>query len=301
MIRGFLKYVEITTKITSLFAFLMSLACLYCWKQDINWELTLLFFAGMFFFDLVTTAINNYIDTKTNDQVLTLPRKTALAVIVVLLLLSSGCGIWLACQTDLVVLLCGGLCFLGGIFYTWGPVPISRLPLGEVFSGVFYGLAIPFILLYINMPKGTFLNLELTGETISFSLQIMPVIVLLLIAVPAVCTTANIMLANNICDVDKDVLVKRYTLPFYLGRKTSLRLFAGTYYVIYPAWLALIIIKVFPPVCLLFFITLIPVQKNIRIFQRKQDKGVTFFCSIKNYVILMGADAGLIFICGLGF
>ena len=47
--------------------------------------------------------------------------------------------VYLALITDAVVLLLGGLCFLCGVFYSFGPVSISRLPLGEVMSGLFYG------------------------------------------------------------------------------------------------------------------------------------------------------------------
>ena len=92
------------------------------------------------------------------EQVLQFERRIALAIIYVLFGLSMALGLYLAYLTDIVVLLLGGLCFLAGVLYTYGPVPISRQPLGEVMSGVFYGLFIPFLLLYINMPEGTFIT-----------------------------------------------------------------------------------------------------------------------------------------------
>lgn len=64
MVNSFLSYVEIKTKITSIFAFLMTIAYLFYINQPIDWNLTLIFFGAMFLFDLTTTAINNYIDTK---------------------------------------------------------------------------------------------------------------------------------------------------------------------------------------------------------------------------------------------
>jgi 1,4-dihydroxy-2-naphthoate octaprenyltransferase len=130
----------------------MTIAFLLYQKQTIHWGLTLLFFAAMFLFDLTTTAINNYIDTKNNHQTLQFTRRTALIIIYVLFGISTALGLTLAYFTDIVILLVGGICFLCGVFYTYGPVPISRQPLGEVLSGVFYGLLIPFILLYINSP-----------------------------------------------------------------------------------------------------------------------------------------------------
>ncbi len=73
--------------------------------------MTLIFFAAMFLFDLTTTAINNYIDTKTNAQTLQFKRSIALAIIFVLLGTSTILGLYLVYLTDIVVLLLGGLCF----------------------------------------------------------------------------------------------------------------------------------------------------------------------------------------------
>ena len=299
MIQRFLSYVEIRTKITSLFAFLMTVAFLFYKGQPIRWDLTLVFFCAMFLFDLTTTAINNYIDTKTNHQTLQFTRGAARAIIFAMLIISALLGLYLVYGTDIVVLLLGGLCFLCGIFYTFGPVPISRQPWGELLSGVFYGFFIPFILLYINMPTGTYLTLDWNLRTVSLNLQVFPLITALLLAVIPTCTTANIMLANNICDVEHDILVKRYTLPYYLGKKASVRLFAAIYYCTYLAVIVMVALKMLSPLCLISLVTLIPVQKNIRTFFGEQVKSRTFVTSIKNYVIIMGADTALIFLSGL--
>ena len=93
MIKRFLSYVEIKTKITSTFAFLLTIAYLFYVGQPIRWELTLLFFASMFLFDLTTTAINNYIDTKTNGIPLQFQRGAALLIIIVMLLASAFLGL----------------------------------------------------------------------------------------------------------------------------------------------------------------------------------------------------------------
>jgi hypothetical protein len=53
-------------------------------------------------------------------------------------------GLILVLRTGLAVLLLGGLCFLIGILYTFGPAPISRMPLGEVFSGFLWAFSSPF-------------------------------------------------------------------------------------------------------------------------------------------------------------
>lgn len=298
MLERFLSYVEIKTKITSLFAFLMTIAFIIYREQEINWKRTIVFFCSMFIFDLTTTAINNYIDTKTNEQTLQFKRQKSLIIIFVLFGISAALGLYLAFITDIVVLLLGGLCFLAGVLYTYGPVPISRLPLGEILSGVFYGLFIPFLLLYINMPEGTFLSFVIGWDKVSAEIFVRPVLEVLLLSVIPVCTTANIMLANNICDVEKDVAVKRHTLPYYLGKK-ALILFATLYYLCYADMILMVALGILSPVCLLLLPTFLIVQKNINIFMKHQEKATTFVTSIINYITIMGATSLLIFISAL--
>lgn len=295
MISRFLKYVEIMTKITSTFTFLLTIAFLLYRKQSINWGLTLLFFAGMFLFDLTTTAINNYIDTRNNHQTLQFHRRTALFIIYVLFAISTALGLTLAYKTDIVVLLVGGLCFLCGVFYTYGPVPISRTPFGEILSGMFYGLLIPFLILYINMPAGTLLTLHVNIQSVSLEIKVWPILSLLLLCVIPFSLTANIMLANNICDLEKDIAVKRHTLPYYIGKK-ALYLFAFLNYLTYAALIAMVAVRILHPVCLFTLATIIPVQKNINVFFSEQDKETTFICAIKNFIVIMGANILLIFI-----
>ncbi|SHO49438.1 UbiA family prenyltransferase [Anaerocolumna xylanovorans] len=295
MIKRFLDYVEIRTKITSLFAFVMSLGLLLYKGHTISLVNTLVFFCSMFLIDLATTAVNNYIDTKDGSQALPFERKTALFIIYALLSAGGMLGIYLAYRTDLIVLFVGGLCFLCGVFYTYGPVPISRQPLGEILSGVFYGLFIPFLMFYINTPAGTFLEYHLSFEEIDLKLKIVPIFALLLFAVIPFCCTANIMLANNICDVEKDIQVKRHTLPYYIGKR-SIHLFAGLYYLCYIAIIIMCIVKILSPLCLLSLLTVYPVEKNIRTFKKKQVKSETFAVSIKNYITIMGSVTLLILI-----
>lgn len=298
VVSRFLKYVEIKTKITSTFAFLVTMAYIYYLHKPVNWYPTLIFFAAMFIFDMATTAINNYIDSKSNQQKLDFERGTALSIIFVLLGISTLLGLYLVYLSDIVILIIGGLCFMCGIFYTFGPVPISRQPLGELFSGLFYGLFIPFILLYINLPKGTYLSLEFSFSTLSIDLNLASLAAIILLSILPVCTTANIMLANNICDLERDIAVKRFTLPYYLGNK-ALFLFAGLYYVIYLDIILMVLLGLLPAVCLASLLTLYLVQKNINVFFRKQDKATTFDISIKNFVIIMGSVTLLLFLGGL--
>jgi 1,4-dihydroxy-2-naphthoate octaprenyltransferase len=98
------------------------------------------------------------------------------------LLLSVAFGIWLVTLTDIVCLALGALCFFFGIIYSYGPIPLSHGPYGEIFSGLFYGVLIPVILVYIN-DAGSLMTFSLSVEQLSVKLQIMPAIGLGLLSV----------------------------------------------------------------------------------------------------------------------
>ena len=298
VVRRFLRYVEIMTKITSVFPFLMCLVYLYYLGVPVNWPLTGIFFASMFLFDLTTTAINNYVDTKTNGVPLQFSRGTALALIYILFALAAGLGILLALLTDAAVLLLGGLCFLCGVFYTWGPVPISRQPLGELLSGVFYGIFLPVILLYINLPAGRLFSLAFSAQSVVLSIRLAGAVPVALLCVAPACATANIMLANNICDVERDAAVGRHTLPYYLGRR-ALPVFAALYAPPYLASLALVLAGFFPPLFLFSLVTAPIVFRNVRTFLGKQEKSSTFVLSVQNFILLMSGNIIFMFVCAL--
>lgn len=269
----------------------MTLAYLYSGGRQIDPLRSLVFFGGMFLFDLTATTINNYSDTKKNGQPLPFKRRTARLITFILLLASTALGLYLVSLTDIVVLLAGGLCFFFGIIYSYGPVPLSHSPYGEVSSGFFYGVLIPFILVYINGPKDLF-TYSLSWEKVSADLSVAPLFGLLLLSVLPFCLTANIMLANNICDVEHDAAVGRFTLAFYL-KKRALYLFALLYYAAYLSVIAMVIFGYISPLSLLLLLTLIPVQRNINLFFKKQVKSETFGVSIKNFVLIIIVHSAL--------
>lgn len=298
VVKELFSYVEIKTKVTSVFPFLMTLAYLFANKMAIDLPRTAVFFFGMLLFDLTATSINNYEDSKKTGQPLAFPRKTALLVTLFLLFLSAALGLWLVALTDAVVLIAGGLCFLFGVMYSYGPVPISHGPYSELASGFFYGFLVPFLIVYINAPQ-TLLTCALSNGTLAVSFELMPLLGLVLLSVLPFCLTANIMLANNICDRERDIAAKRFTLAHYLGQKRSLYLFAALYYLAYVSVAAMAVFGLLPPTSLLLLLTLVPVQKNIRAFFKKQEKGETFILSVKNFLIVILAHSALIALGGL--
>ena len=285
MIQRFLNYVEIRTKIASLLPFLLGLSyVLYTYKQ-VDIRNTLLFFISMLCFDMATTTLNNYIDVKANGKILEFSQKTAKQILYFLLILAILLGLALVFYTGVIVLVLGALCFGVGIFYTFGPVPISRMPLGEIFSGLFMGLFIPFLVVFINAPEDSLIYVTFTNWLLQVSFNILDLLKLGVVTIPAITGIANIMLANNICDLDEDVKVNRFTLPYYTGVKNALNIFAALYYLGFAAIIIMVVFGILPVYGLITIVGLIPIYKNISKFRKQQSKTITFPLSVQNLVI----------------
>lgn len=297
-IKSFLKFVELPTKVASVIPFLMgTLYALYRF-DDFYVLRFVLMFISLLSFDMATTAINNYYDFKkasktegygyeTHNPIVhfKLKERTVVATIVILLALAVGGGIALITQTGLLVFLLGGLSFLIGILYSFGPIPISRMPLGELFSGLFMGFVIIFISAYIHTDEHV-VSLLLQNGWLSLNINMVEVLYLFWFSVPAILGIAGIMLANNICDIDEDVENRRYTLPVYIGRRNALLLFRALYYISYVDLIVLLILGINPILIVLILLTLIPLRRNIALFTQKQEKASTFILAVKNFVLM---------------
>lgn len=296
---SFLKLVEIQTKVASVIPFLLGTAySLYRFNQ-FNLKNFLFMFLSLVTFDMATTAINNYFDYKKANKTKgygyeshnaivrdNLKESTVLITIFSLVAIACTAGFILFINTDIIVLLLGMLSFLVGILYTFGPVPISRMPLGEIFSGFFMGFVIMFISTYIHVYDENMINIIYEYSSLIIRINIKEVIFIFLVSLPAVVGISNIMLANNICDVEDDMENKRYTLPIYIGRDRALRLFRVLYYIAYIDIIILLILRINPIFSLFMLFTIIPVHKNIKKFMQKQTKKDTFVTAVQNFVLM---------------
>jgi len=246
-------------------------------------------------FDMATTAINNYIDhkkalkshkNKNEIHGYGFKESTALTIIFILLTLAIFFGILLTINTNLIVLLIGVISFLAGILYTYGPIPISRTPLGEIFSGVFMGFVILFLSAYIHIFDKNIISFMYSNNMLNININLVEVFYIFLISIPTMGGIANIMLANNICDVEDDIVNNRFTLPYYIGVKNALKIFKSLYYIGYLDIIILVILKISPVVTLLVILTLIPLNKNITLFYNRPVKSVTFIFSVKNFALV---------------
>lgn len=295
----FLKLVEIQTKLASLIPFIIgSLYALYRY-EDFKFHNFIIMFISMITFDMATTAINNYYDYKKaveseeNDfkkkNVIganNLKHSTVVTIILILLIIATIMGIVLAFNTNFVVLTLGVLCFIVGIFYTFGPIPISRMPLGEVFSGVFMGGLIVFLAVYIHIFDKGIIDVNLVDTYMYFKINLKELLYIAILTISPMVSIANIMLANNICDIEEDIINNRFTLVYYLGKKVSLVLYEVLYYIGYLGIMVAIILRIIPVYGAITFVTLIPVNRNIKAFKDKQVKSKTFVLAVKNFVII---------------
>lgn len=283
-IKNFLLYIEIQTKITSLLTFTLVMLLLNYHGVDIKVLETAVFFLGMFSFDLTTTAINNYIDSKTNDEEFGFSRKTLKVMLFSLLALSIVLGLWLVYLTDWVVLLLGMFSFAVGILYTYGPIAISRQPYGEIISGVLYGYVIPFIIVYINL-QDQFLDVSV-GSSIQIVLNTKLFVQFTIFGLIPTLITAAIMLGNNVCDLKKDIQVNRYTLPYYIGQNKALSLLIALYAFVFVGIILGVISGLYPIYMLLVLLISPKVIKNAKDLGIEFSKERSFPFVIQNFIMI---------------
>jgi len=237
--RQFLNIVEMRTKVISMGTF--ACASFYAVKvldsiPIVPW--VIMGFATLFV-DMGTTGFNTFFDyyhgtdnltyTKEKEKVLVHEQVNPLSVLIVsftLFVLAAVLGLALASITSWYLIPVGGLCMLVGFFYTAGPLPISRTPLGEVFAGGFLGSALFLITLFV-------LGVPLGGVEVAAT-------------VPFLLLIGMILSVNNGCDRLGDEANGRKTLSIVLGKRGSMRLVATEGLVAYLVSAVFVFIGIYP-------------------------------------------------------
>lgn len=300
---GFLKLVEIRTKVASVVPFLIGTLYATYRFDRFDPKNFILMLISLIAFDMVTTAINNYYDWKkarkthgynyeSHNAIVSCGLKETTVVLVITVLLATAVifGFLLFLNTTPAVLLLGAASFSVGVLYSFGPVPISRTPLGELFSGLFMGFVVVLIAVYVHAFDAGIIELTWSEGILGISVNLAELAYIFLLSVPTVNGIANIMLANNLCDMDDDVENGRYTLPVYIGRDTALWIFGALYYICYADIMLLLLLGIIPMTAAATFLTFIPVIRNIRSFYAKQSKKDTFALSVKNFLMINGVQ-----------
>lgn len=298
-IKSFLKLVEIQTKAASVIPYLLASLFVYYRYNIFNFKNAIIMFFSMLIFDMTTTAINNYIDYakaikkegfgyESHNAIVRdkLNPDHVRYLIYAMLGTAALLGLLLVANTNIVVLLLGALAFVIGITYTFGPIPISRTPFGELFSGLAMGFLLTFITMYIHIFDRGILNIDYTNfNSINIVFNLKELVILFIVCLPAITGIANIMLANNICDIEDDIVNKRYTLPIYIGKENALKLFKWLYYIGYIAIVIAVVIRVLPLYSLLSVLVLKKVKENIDKFNELQTKKDTFGLAVENFAL----------------
>jgi len=288
-IKIFLELVEMKAKTASVFPFLLGM--MYAWYhyEQIYLGNMLFFFVAMFLFNMAVDMLDNYMDyhhaTEVHDyreetniigrEKLSLPLIRNL--IIIFISVSALMGIYLASQTSWIILFLGIISYSVGIFYSAGPRPLSSLPVGEVTSGFTMGFIIPLICVYLNVYDIATFNWSFVGGV-------------LLMSLPAVFAIANLMLANNTCDLEEDVLNNRYTLAYYLGKNRSVQLFKALAIGSFVVVIISVLCNVVPWTLLLLWLSFPKIWKNTQQYAQKQIKTETFPLAIKNLAMIVSLE-----------
>lgn len=291
----FAELVELKAKTASIFPFLMGF--LYSWYHynQIYWGNMLIFFISMVLFNMAVDIMDNYMDYHHATDVHDYKHETniigreSLSLTLVrnmmwgFILLSAAMGIYLASQTSWIILWLGMFSYAMGIFYSAGPKPLSSLPVGEVTSGLTMGIVIPLICVYLNIYDVASFDWTLIGSVGLMSL-------------PAAFSIANLMLANNTCDLDEDVLNNRHTLVFYIGREKAVSLFRFLVIASFLAATLGAILNIVPATMLLIWAIFPKIWKNTQAYSQAQIKTKTFPLAIKNLAMIVACEVVLFFV-----
>lgn len=287
----FLELVEFKAKTASVLPFFIGICFSLYNFHKLHLGFVLLFFIAMFLFNMAVDILDNYNDYHHATEVHDYREKTNIIgrenldlkvvfnLMIGMIILSAIIGIGLSLVVGWPFLLMGLFCYGVGIFYSSGPKPLSSLPLGEFFSGITMGFLITCLCVYLNAYEVLQWNFATVGS-------------LFLISLPNTLWIANLMLANNICDLEEDEKNNRFTLVHYIGKQRALNLFVGLNIGAFLAILFSVMIGIAPWTMLGTFFVAPFIYQQVRLFLAKQVKRETFICAVR--ILAVGASAQVI-------
>ena len=296
----FAELIVLKAKTASIFPFLLGLAYSLYHYQSVNLSALAIYFVAMFMFNCFVDIWDNYndyhkaVDTDDYQKNTNIIGRENLSMGLIKSLLaffffgSLILGIIVALMTGWAVFWLGLLCYAVGVFYAGGPKPLSSLPLGELLSGLTMGYVIFLICLYINSSQNfvwSFANLATT----------------FLIALPNTLLIANLMLANNTCDLEEDEANHRYTIVHYIGKKAALIWWTTALILAFVAIVVAVILGLLSPIMLLILLIAPLMIKFARPYLQKQVKKETFISSVKILMVFQLVQVLLFFVSLIKF
>lgn len=202
--------------------------------------------------------------------------KTVMQLALLLYVIAAILGIYICYESSWLLLIVGAISMAVGYFYTGGPYPISSTPFGELFSGLFMGMLIVLIAVYIQV-----------GSVPLFAV---------LLSVPSALLVAAIMLSNNIRDLEEDTAGGRKTMAILVGRKTAITILAS-YFVLSYLWIiGLVVLQIITPWSLLVLLSLKKPIHAIKLF-KQTDNPVQVAPAMKDTAL---TNTIFVFLLGLG-
>jgi 1,4-dihydroxy-2-naphthoate octaprenyltransferase len=292
----FLQFIRIQAKTASMIPLVTGVIWAAYYFGQFNLLNSIIYFIAQLMIAFFVTGFNNvqdyklaidihYRDTYNIVGVNHLNPKKLYHLVFWFLGIAAVLGLFLVFRTNLLIMFIGGGAMLVSILYTYGPIPFSRFPLGEILSGGVEGIGAFFIAVYINIPTSQTAELVLKWPNLHLDMQFANLLAIILVAFPLFAYVGNIMFADNMSDVVQDVKNKRYTLPYYLGLKKSLLVYAIVAYLPFVTTLAAIALHLLPIWNLVILLALPIVIKNVKTFSHEQVKETTFMTAIQNLII----------------
>ena len=284
-LQKFKALVQIQTIIISALPYIIGSVMASYYYHNFNLVYSLWLFLAVICFHLAVNGHNQYTDytrykqnhiTSYNNilEKFNITKSWARKIIIILTLISAIIGITLSIKVGWIIFLIGILSYLIGYCYSGGPSPILKTPFGEPASGITMGYNITFLGLYINMYNVHPFDNFFWAKAI-------------IVAGPAIFVIANVMLANNICDVAEDVKIGRKTLPYYTGRKTALTILCGYYVLAYIFLILGIVLKYLPVITLGSLLTIPLVYHTTKTFVKNPHKESTFTGILVNVLLVL--------------
>ena len=288
ILQKFNALVQIQTIIISALPYIIGCLMANYYYHNFNLTYTLWLFLAVILFHLVVNGHNQYTDYiryKNNNvnsynnilKKFNISRKWARNVIITLTVISAIIGIILSINVGWILLVIGVISYLIGFCYSGGPYPILKTPFGEPTSGITMGYNITLLGVFINI-----YNLH-PFDTLFWAKTI-------ILACPAIFVIANVMLANNICDVKEDLAIGRKTLPSYIGRKKSLLLLCLNYVLAYVFLILTVLLRYLPLSILINLLTIPLVYSSTKTFIRNPHKETTFNGILKNVLLILVSE-----------
>ncbi len=295
----FLQFIRLNAKAASVVPYFIGILFSIYYFHAFNWVNSLIYLIAQIAIALFVTGFNNvqdyylakdihYRDTYNIVGREHLSPRRSMNMMLAMLATAIILGLVLVFKTNFLLLFMGAAAIGVAVFYTYGPVPFSRFPLGELLSGCVEGFGVFFLSVYMNVATPVLAGFLLDWPHFALVGNLQNILVMILVGMPGIFLVANIMLADNISDLQQDIRNERYTVPYYVGHKRSLQIYDTLALLGYLPVIVSVIIGVLPIYQLLVLLVLPKILKNIRAFNAEQIKETTFNTAPQNLMMFQG-------------